>query len=272
MSRWKAALIHLYVSATITAIVSALLLFVWYPPPYFHVGGADELLALVVVVDVTLGPLITFIIFKSGKPGLKFDLAVIGIVQAMALVYGSHTMVSTRPVFLVATVDRFVLVGANQLIPKDLAQASRPEWQRLSWTGPILVGTKLPTDPKEHSALLFSTLSTGKDVQELPKYYVPYPEVASSLLQRAQPVNALVKLYPGKHGEINAWLKRHHMDEAQVLWLPIQARNGDLVMMMRSKDGQPIGALPINPWPIDATPASGNTTQNSGSHGKSAHI
>ena len=65
MSRWKAALIHLCISAAIAAIVSALLLFVWYPPPYFHAGGAGELLVLVVGVDVTLGPLITFIVFKS---------------------------------------------------------------------------------------------------------------------------------------------------------------------------------------------------------------
>lgn len=272
MSRWKAALIHLYISAAITTAVSALLLLVWYPPPYFHAGGASELLALLVGVDVTLGPLITFIVFKSGKPGLKFDLAVIGIVQSIALVYGLNTVVSTRPVFLVAAVDRFVLVDANQIAPKDLAQASRPEWQRLSWTGPILVGTKLPTDPQEHSALLFNTLSTGKDVQELPKYYVSYDQVVPSLLQRAQPVNALLKLYPDKHGEIDGWLKRHCANEAQVLWLPIQARNGDLVMMVRAKDGRPVGALPIDPWPVDATPVTGGTRQEKGKSGKATHV
>jgi len=254
MSRWKAALIHLCISAAIAAIVSALLLFVWYPPPYFHAGGAGELLVLVVGVDVTLGPLITFIVFKSGKPGLKFDLAVIGIVQAAALIYGFSVIVHTRPVFLVAAVDRFVLVDAHQLAAKDLAQASQPEWRHLSWTGPVLVGTELPTDPKEHNALLFSALSTGKDVQDFPKYYVPYTEVVPSLLQRAHLVAALLKLYPGKRDEIDGWLKRHDVSEAQAVWLPIQARDGDLVMMVRAKGGQPIGALPINPWPVDATP------------------
>ena len=255
VSRWQAAGIHLCISAVVAAVVSSPLLLVWYPPPYFHAGGAGELLALVVGVDVTLGPLITFIVFKSGKPGLKFDLAVIGLVQTAALVYGFSVIVRTRPVFLVAAVDRFVLVDANQIAAKDLAQAARPEWRHLSWTGPVLVGSKLPADPKEHNALLFSTLSTGKDVQDFPKYYVPYAEAASSLLERAQPVAALLKLYPAKRGEIDGWLERHGVGEAQALWLPIQARDGDLVMMLHAKKGQPIGALPINPWPVNATPA-----------------
>jgi hypothetical protein len=185
---------------------------------------------------------------------MKFDLAVIGIVQTAALVYGFSVIVRTRPVFLVAAVDRFVLVDANQLAAKDVARAGRPEWRHLSWTGPVLVGTELPTDPKEHNALLFGALSTGKDVQDFPKYYVPYTDVASSLLQRAHPVAALLKLYPGKRGEVDGWLKRHGVGEAQALWLPIQARDGDLVMMVRAKGGEPIGAMPINPWPVDATP------------------
>ena len=277
MSRWKAALIHLGISATIAAIVSALLVGVWYPPPYFHAGGADGLLALVVGVDVTLGPLVTLIIFKHGKPGLKFDLAFIAVVQAIALAYGFSVIVETRPVFLVAAVDRFVLVDANQIAPKDLKQASRPEWRRLSWTGPVLVGTELPRDPHEHNALLFSALSTGKDVQDFPKYYVPYANAAPALLQRAQPVRALIELHPGKRADIDDWLKKHGFNETQTAWLPIQARQGDLVMMMDAHDGRTLGALPINPWPVDATPDSGHATngheqklQAQAEHGKAA--
>lgn len=271
MSRWNAALVHLCISAAIAVIVSALLLLVWYPPPYFDAGGAGKLLVVVVGVDVSLGPLITFIVFKSGKPGLKFDLAVIGIVQAVALAYGFNVIVSTRPVFLVATVDRYVLVDANQLARKDLAQASQPEWRHLSWTGPVLVGTKLPANPKERNALLFGALSTGKDVQNLPRYYVPYAEAAPSLLRRAQPVTALLAMYPHKRSEIDKWLRRHNANEAQVLWLPIQARDGDLVMMVRAKDGQPIGALPINPWPINATPVASVVPQKPTKSNELAH-
>ena len=39
-----------------------------------------------------VGPLLTLIVFRAGKPGMKFDLAVIGLVQVAALAYGTATV------------------------------------------------------------------------------------------------------------------------------------------------------------------------------------
>lgn len=252
MSRWKAALLHLCISSVIAAIAVALLLGVWYPPPYFRAGGGAHLLALVVGVDVSIGPLLTFIVFKSGKHGLKLDLAVIGALQAIALVYGFNVMVRSRPVFLVAVVDRFVLVGADQIHAKDLAQASRPEWKHLSWTGPTMVGAELPKDPMAREKVMFTSFRTGQDIQDWPKYYVPYAAAAPALLKRARPVSALLKLYPDQRDPIDRWLARHGASERDARWLPIQTRTNGLVMLVRPSDGHPIGALPLDPWPSDA--------------------
>ena len=104
MSRWKAAAIHLSISAAIGLVVGALLLLVWYPPPYFHAAGADQLVLLLVGVDLVLGPLLTLILFRSGKKGLKFDLAMIAVLQTTALVYGLSVVLQSRPVFLVSAV------------------------------------------------------------------------------------------------------------------------------------------------------------------------
>lgn len=269
MSRWKAALLHLCISSVIAAIAVALLLGVWYPPPYFQAGGGAHLLALVVGVDVSIGPLLTFIVFKSGKRGLKLDLAVIGGLQAIALVYGFSVMVRSRPVFLVAAVDRFVLVDADQIHANDLAQASRPEWKHLSWTGPITVGAELPKDPVAREKVMFTSFRTGQDIQDWPKYYVPYAAAAPALLKRARPVSALLKLYPDQRDPIDRWLARHGASERDARWLPIQSRAGDLVMLVRARDGQPIGALPLDPWPSDATTvAKKNKSQPSGAKPK----
>ncbi len=255
MSRWKAAALHLGISAIIAGIATGLLLGVWYPPPYFRAGGAGHLLALVVGVDVAIGPFITLLVFRHGKRGMKFDLVVIALLQATALVYGFHIIVSSRPVFLAAAVDRFVLVSAEDIADKDLAQASEPQWRHLSWTGPVLVGTRLPTDAKEHNALLFESLREGKDVQDYPKYYVPYAAAVPGLLKHAKRVRALIALYPAKAGNIKHWLKQHHVAPANARWLPIQARDGDLTMMVKAGNGQPIGALALNPWPDEPAPA-----------------
>lgn len=39
-----------------------------------------------------MGPLITLIIFKPGKKGLKLDLATIAVLQVAALAYGTHVV------------------------------------------------------------------------------------------------------------------------------------------------------------------------------------
>lgn len=248
MSRWKAAALHLCISIVIAGIASGLLLGVWYPPPYFHADGAGKLLALVVGVDVSIGPLLTLLVFRHGKRGLKFDLTVIAILQVIALVYGFHVLVGSRPVFMVAVVDRFVAVSANNISAADLAKAAHPEWRHLSWTGPVLVGATLPSNEKQREALMFSSLQGGKDIQDLPERYVPYANVAPALLKRARPLIRLYKMHPHAKGEISGWLATRHLSADNVVWLPIQARRWDMVMMMDARTGQPLGPIPLDPW------------------------
>lgn len=247
MSRWQAALIHLSISALVAGIACTLLLGIWYPPPYFHANGGQTLLILLVGVDVTLGPLLTFVVFKSGKPSLKFDLAVIATLQAAALVYGFHVMLASRPVFMVAAMDRFVLVAANQLDPADVAEASRPEWRHLSWSGPVLVGTARPRTTEERNDLMFSGLA-GKDIEKFPKYYVPYADAAEDLLKRAHPLDELRRMHPAHTGEIDAWLRRHDVHDKELVWVPVVARDSDLCMLMDKANGEPIGAIELDPW------------------------
>ncbi|MEO7623365.1 MAG: hypothetical protein ABIS30_09905, partial [Gallionella sp.] len=62
MSRWKAGLIHLTISATIAAVVLALMLLVWYPQPLFAAVGGQQVLMILLGVDLSLGPLATLIV------------------------------------------------------------------------------------------------------------------------------------------------------------------------------------------------------------------
>lgn len=247
MSRWKAAAIHFLLSLLAGGLVFGLLFGLWFPPPYFHAAGADKLVLLLFGIDLTLGPLLTLIIFKSGKPGLKFDLTVIGLVQAAALVYGLHVITVTRPVFLVGAIDRFNLVSAKDIDPADLAEARHEAFRHLSWTGAQLVAAERPTDSAERTKLLFSGLE-GKDIERLPKYFVPYAEQAQTLLQRAQPLDKLRPHDTAASAEVDAWLARNGRNRADVVWLPVMARNASLTMMMDKQSGQPLGALDIDPW------------------------
>ncbi len=115
MSRWKAASIHLSISIAVGLLVFALLFLVWFPQPYFDAAGGQHLILVLLGVDLVLGPLLTLILFKSGKKGMLFDLYLIGLVQSAALVYGMHVIVQARPAFIVAAIDRFNVVAANEL-------------------------------------------------------------------------------------------------------------------------------------------------------------
>lgn len=154
MSRWKAAAIHLSISAAIGLVSAALIFGLWYPPPYSHAAGADELVLLLLGVDVVLGPLLTLVVFKTGKKSLRFDLSVIALIQACAFVYGMSVVVRARPAFIVGEIDRFVLVTAKDLDRTDLAQGRKPEFRSVPWTGPRLVAAEMPTDPGEYADLL----------------------------------------------------------------------------------------------------------------------
>jgi hypothetical protein len=131
MNRWQASGIHLGISATIAAVVLSVLYLLWYPSTYFTAMGGEQLAFLVVGVDVVIGPLITLIIFKAGKKGLKFDLAVIALLQSAALTYGALVAAEARPVYTVFVVDRFEVVAANALDPAELAKVERKEFKSL---------------------------------------------------------------------------------------------------------------------------------------------
>ena len=248
MSRWKAAAIHLSINALI-ALLAALLIFgVWYPQPYSQAAGADGLIVLLLGVDLVLGPMLTLVVFKAGKWGLKFDLALIAIVQASAFVYGLHVVAAARPAFVVANVDRFSLVAANDIDPADFAKASRPEFSHAPWTGPRIIGAALPTDVNERNALVLSSTRGGKDIDVLPQYYVDYASVAKDILQRAKPLDALYKENPDAQAPIQAWLHSHQRSADSVRCVPLTARRATLTILLDKDSGTLLDALPIAPW------------------------
>jgi hypothetical protein len=248
MSRWKAAGIHLSISVAIGLVVGVLLFGVWYPPPYFHAVGADVLVLLLVGVDVVLGPLLTLVVFKAGKRGLKLDLAIIAVVQSIALVYGLSVVLESRPVFLVAATDRFVLVSAQDLDPADLAKATRPEFRTLSWTGPRTVGAKGPEAGEAANDLLFSGLS-GKDIERFPEYYVEYADVAHDLLKNARPL-ADIRQHASSDeaASLDDAVRRSKVAPDAIVGVPLQTRREFLLILLDGSSGRPIRAVDVDPW------------------------
>lgn len=245
ISRWKAAGIHLAISLLLACAVGSLIYFVWYPQPYFFAAGASTLMMLIMGVDVAIGPLLTLVACnpKKTRRHLAIDLSVIGTLQAIAFLYGLSIIVAARPAFIVAEVDRFVLVSANELEASDLAEGSRPEYRHAPWWGPLLVGATAPRDGKTMDRVL-STIETGKDINLMPKYYVPYDEVAKDMLKRAKSLDKL----RGGDARIKAQLEDRMHASVVPLFLPLRARTMFHTALVSPVDARPLNVLPIDPW------------------------
>ncbi|HEX4909512.1 MAG TPA: hypothetical protein VFV64_01975 [Permianibacter sp.] len=103
---------------------------VWYPGPLFEVSGAIGLLSILVPVDVALGPFLTLLVYKRGKPSLVFDLSVIALLQTGALVYGAWTIAEVRPAYVVLF-DKQLEVVRSMDVEKGApwrAPLFGPEW------------------------------------------------------------------------------------------------------------------------------------------------
>ena len=248
-TRWRAAALHLCLSALVAASVFSFIFFLWYPGALFKEAGGRELFALIAGVDVCLGPLITLIIFKRGKKGLKFDLATIAFLQLCALSYGVSVLYESRPVWIVFVKDRFELVRANNIFDKDLAEGKAPFDSR-PITGPRLAAARLPTDPDEQLRLGLSALR-GHDVQDYPKYLVSYQSQQAAAAAKAMPISRLRELNPTKRDTVDKWLKRLGRGEQGVGFLPMRAGRVDLTVFLDRRTGAFLGTADLRPWKYD---------------------
>jgi hypothetical protein len=248
MFRWKAAAIHLTISLVLATIVGALIYFLWFPPPYFSATGAVKLFIVLMGVDISVGPLLTFLVFSPRKRRtlLKLDLSIIAAIQVIAFAYGIHVISAARPVFVVADIDRLVVLAADELADTDLAQGSQAAFRTRSWTGPILVGVMRAKDYKGLNPLDL-TLGTGKDMDQLPRFYVPYDQVAGGLMRHAKPISKIRKITAQQRALLNHL--RNSVDDGDAfVALPLTRGDFDYTAIMSPKTERPVRILPIDPW------------------------
>ncbi len=247
MTRMRAFATHLLASIGIGGTVALLILLLWYPDFYFKASGAQVLIATLILVDVVIGPALTLLLFKPGKPGLAFDMTVILILQISALVYGLYVIIGSRPVYLVAAVDRFVVIAANQVESGELPEDPDSPYRQTPMTGPRLVALQLPEDVEERNQLTFLDVS-GHPSEAMPRLYVPFADGVDELLQRARPYSELLRRPEAEAAVARSWLAASARKAESLVWVPMQARKLEMVMIMDRASGEPVATLPLDPW------------------------
>jgi hypothetical protein len=191
VSRWKAGAIHLAIGLLLISTIAIGAIFLWFPAGLWHVAGLQQLFGIMIAADIVLGPLLTLIVFRSGKPGMRFDLWAIGLAQASFLAYGVHTLWLNRPLYLVGSDYSFALVFASEVSDVVSHDGSGREWPRFRGRGPWLVGVDLSSPVAREEAAFAFALGGGGPLRD-PDLYIPYPKVATAVLRKSSPVPARI--------------------------------------------------------------------------------
>lgn len=112
-SRAQAFAIHLTLSLLVFSSLVLVMLRWWFPGELFLVDGGWQGLKLVAMVDLVLGPALTLILYKPGKPKLVLDMVLIATIQLAALGYGFVTTWQQRTVAVVYAERAFNTVSAQ---------------------------------------------------------------------------------------------------------------------------------------------------------------
>jgi hypothetical protein len=193
-----------------------------------------------------LGPLLTLILFKPGKPGLKFDMSCIVLVQLSALLYGGTITYQQRPAFVVLGVDRFTSIPAAEV---EFDKLKYPELQRIVGIGPLLAQTRPPDDPKLRQELLFGVVLGGqKDLEFRAELYEPYRPDFAHLRARSIDLSRIAALDADAKQTIDGFLANKGGRLQDYLYLPLKGKNKDIVMVLSPQNGMPTDAISISPW------------------------
>ena len=130
LSKAQAFCLHLTLSLLVFSTLVWAMLTRWFPGALFALDGGWEGLKLVAMVDLVLGPALTLLLYKPGKPKLVLDMSLIAGIQMAALAYGFVATHQQRTVAVVFADGMFNTLSAQAHGEASAELAERGETPR----------------------------------------------------------------------------------------------------------------------------------------------
>ncbi|WP_180053727.1 TfpX/TfpZ family type IV pilin accessory protein [Acinetobacter sp. YH12236] len=232
---------HVAVSVCIALLVLGLVYGLWYPSPLAKAVGVTHIFLMLLAIDVILGPILGFVVYKESKKTLKFDLSVIILIQIAALVFGVYNIAQARPAWVVFNTDRFELIRNNDLVLSE--KAPQDEFAQVSWVGPQWAAVKVTNDVQQKNEDLFAEALGGLSIAQRPERYIDIDEEKATLRKRALPLSGLYQ-YNDKQ-QVNTVLAKYPQANH---WLPMKALSIDMVVLINKEKAEVIKIVDLRPW------------------------
>lgn len=168
-NRWQAFGLHLLVSLGLFIAMCSIIVVFWYPGVLFSTEGGWQGVRLIASIDFVIGPILTLLIYKPGKRGLKFDLTVIALLQTTCITYGMYVVHYSRPA-VVAYGDG--IYYTTPLLRFDSRNIDIMKSSLLQNHLPVWVNIKLPEDKKQRLQLKIDRFWEG--IETSVDLYEPY--------------------------------------------------------------------------------------------------
>lgn len=246
VSRTQAFGLHLATSAIVVSLFLALTFFILYPPPLFKVEGTLSAIEVLLAVDLVLGPLITLIVFKPGKPNLKFDMAVIVAIQLSAFVYGASVVINERPAIVSFAVDRFEVIPEADTSKMAMDKLDTGQI-KLKTIGPTYVYAQRPRNPEKYD-LVLGPFNGQPDLERRPEFYRDFRANIASSFDKAIDLKQYVEKFADARDKVEHFLKSTGKSYADIAAFPLAGKQHDMVLVVDKQSKELAGYIDINPW------------------------
>lgn len=239
-AKLKAFSIHFLITLAIAGSAGMLIFNVWYADGIAEYVGGSELYGLILLVELGIGPLISFVIYNPSKPRKELfrDYCVVATIQFVALFYGLNVVAQSRPIYTVFVKDRIEVVAAIEIDDSDYEHASHERFLNPTWYGSERICVEFPTDIQERNDLLFSAVG-GRDIQFFPKYYRECEK--NEYLDKALLSSQLEEIVEFKGIDVS-------LPSGRYTWLPVTHRFGAFVEIYPEGEMEHAYYLGVDPF------------------------
>ena len=243
MSKFKAFGIHLGISFVIFIFLAYLIVMEWYPGLLFDTDGGWRGMRIIIAVDLVLGPLLTLVVYKAGKPGLKFDLACIALLQAVCLAAGTWVVWQERPLAIVYVDSRFQVMSPGDYQEEGFAV---PSFDGFGDEKPLWLQVTVPDDLMQEAELRQKYAEAKGNLALAEEEYVAFDANHTRFIADARDISVIENREDGP-AVIEAWLTKHGGEIDDYNFYTFSTRYTFEYLGFRAETGERLGFLGITP-------------------------